>query len=173
MAPGRRGELWLALVPILLGATTLSILLRSRTPAVIVNQQLALAIDVVASLAAMAVAVLGWIRYREAGDQAALWRGSALLVLGTYNASTATVTLFGVDRGFGLSLDAPGLLPVWMTVLTRAIAAALLVVAGLTAIRGRALPRVPPRIVLWLPALIAILVALVSAANQDLLPPLI
>src|SRR5919106_4163110 len=111
MAPGRRGELWLALVPILLGATTLSILLRSRTPAVLVNQQLALAIDVVAALVAMAVAVLGWIRYREAGDQAALWRGSALLVLGTLNALTTALSLLGVEGGFGYSLDRPSQLP--------------------------------------------------------------
>lgn len=173
MAASRRAEIGLALVPIFLAVLTLSILLTSRTPTVIVNDELALAIDTVATLVAIAVAVLGWIRYREAGEQAALWRGSALLVLGTMNALTAASTLFGVEGAFGHSLDAPSQLPLWMTVLTRATAAALLVVAGLTAIRGQELLRVPPLVVLWLPALVTILLAVVAAANQDVLPHLI
>ena len=173
MVASRRAELALALVPILLTVTTLSILLRSRTPTVIVNEQLALAIDTVATLVAVAVAVLGWIRYREAGEQAALWRGSALLVLGTLNALTAAITLLEVERAFGYSLGAPGQLPLWMTVWTRALAAALLLVAGLAAIRGQGFARLPPLLVLWLPALVTIGLAMMGVAFQDALPELI
>ena len=38
--------------------------------------RLALAIDAVATLVAVAVAILGWVRFREGGDEAALWRAS-------------------------------------------------------------------------------------------------
>jgi signal transduction histidine kinase len=173
MAGNRRAEIGIALVPLLLALLTVGILVTSRTPTVIVNQRLALAIDTVATLVAVAVAVLGWIRYREGGEQAALWRGSALLVLGTMNAFTASATVLGIEGAFGHALDDPGQLPLWMTVLTRAIAAALLVTAGLAAIRGSDLPRVPPLLVLWGPALITVGLAVVGAAYQDVLPPLI
>jgi signal transduction histidine kinase len=173
MAASRRVELGMALVPLALAVITVGMLVTSRTPAVIVNQRLALAIDTVATLVAVAVAVLGWIRYREAGEQAALWRGSALLVLGTMNAFTASATVLGIEGSFGYSLGAPGQLPLWMLVLTRALAAALLVTAGIAAIRGRAVPRVPPVLVLWLPALVTIGLAVVGAAFQDVLPKLI
>lgn len=173
MAASRRGELLLALVPVVLAALTFSILASSRTPRVFVNEPLALAIDTVATLVAVAVAVLGWIRYREAGDQAALWRGSALMVLGTMNALTASATVIGVDAAFGHSLDAPGQLPLWMAVVTRATAAALLVVAGLAAISPRGSPHLRPALVLWLPAVVILGLFVVAAANQEVLPVLI
>jgi signal transduction histidine kinase len=173
MGPGRRGELWIALVPIGLAAITLGILVTARTPAVIVNARLALGIDTVATLVAVAVAVLGWIRYREGGEEAALWRGSALLVLGTMNALTASMTVLGIEGAFGHALEDPGQLPLWMIVLTRSIAAALLVTAGVAAISGRRTPRLPPALVLWVPALVTIGLAVVAAGFQDVLPPLI
>jgi signal transduction histidine kinase len=173
MATSRRTEFVIALVPLALAVITFWILVTSRTPTVIVNQRLALAIDTVATLVAVAVAALGWIRYREAGDQAALWRGSALLVLGTMNALTASLTVLGVENGFGLSLSDPGQLPLWLIVLTRALAAALLITAGLAAIRGSATRRLPPLLVLWVPALLTVGLALLGAAYQDVLPPLI
>jgi signal transduction histidine kinase len=173
MATSRRAELAMALVPTGLALLTIAILVSSRTPQVIVNQRLALAIDMVATLVAVAVAVLGWIRYREAGEEAALWRGSALLVLGSMNAFTASATVFGVERGFGLSLDEPGQLPLWMSVLTRVLAAALLVTAGLAAIGRRPTPRLPSALVLWLPALVTTGIAVLATRFQDVLPPLI
>lgn len=173
MPVSRRAELAIALVPIGLAILTISILVTARTPAVLVNQRLALAIDTVATLVAVAVAVLGWIRFREGGDEAALWRGSALLVLGSVNALTAAATVFGIERSVGLSLEEPGQLPLWMSVLARVPAAALLVTAGLAAIRRRPTPRLRPALVLWLPALIVIGLAVLATGFQDVLPPLI
>jgi signal transduction histidine kinase len=171
---GRRGaEVGMALVPLGLAALTFAILANSGVTPVIVNQRLALAIDTVAALVAVAVVVLGWIRYRESGDEAALWRGSALLVLGAMNAFTASAAVLGIEGAFGQSLEAPGQLPLWMSALTRAIGAALLVTAGLAAIRHREAPRIPPLLVLWLPTLVTIGLTIVAAAHQDVLPPLI
>ena len=47
-----------------------------------------------------------------------------LLVLGTINGLMAAATIFGVGVGFGLSLEQPGQLPLWASVLTRALPAA-------------------------------------------------
>ena len=76
----------MAVVPIALAIFTFLVLVEPNVQPAIVNLRLALAIDAVATLVAVAVAVLGWVRFREGGDEAALWRASALLVLGTINA---------------------------------------------------------------------------------------
>jgi len=94
-------------------------------------------------------------------------------VLGTTNAFTASGTVLGIEGAFGQSLESPGQLPLWVSVLTRGLGAALLITAGLAAIRQREAPRVPPLLVLWLPTLATIGLTIVATAYQDVLPPLI
>ena len=77
MGRGRWSELLMAVVPIALAIFTFLVLVEPNLQPAIVNLRLALAIDAVASLVAVAVAVLGWVRFREGGDEAALWRASA------------------------------------------------------------------------------------------------
>ena len=101
----------MAVVPIGLAIFTFLVLAEPTVDPAIINLRLGLAIDAVATLVAAAVAILGWVRYREGGDEAALWRASALLVLGTVNALMAAATIFGVEAGFGLSLADPGRCP--------------------------------------------------------------
>ena len=135
--------------------------------------RLALAIDALATLVAVAVAILGWVRFREGGDEAALWRASALLVLGTINALMATATILGAEAVFGLSLEQPGQLPLWASVITRGLAGGLLIVAGLVA-TGRRRQRVRrPLLVLWLPAMLATAAVFLAAGLQESLPPLV
>jgi signal transduction histidine kinase len=173
MASSRRAELAMALVPIALAVFTAVILVSSRSAPVIVNERLALAIDILAALVAVAVAALGWIRYREAGEEAALWRGSALLVLGSVNGLTATVAMLGWERAFGFGLEDPGQLPLWAAVVPRAVGATLLIVAGLAAIsRGRTLA-LPPVLVLWLPAVAMVGAIVLASGVQGALPALI
>jgi signal transduction histidine kinase len=173
MGAARRVEVLMALAPAGLALGTLAILFGTNAAPVIENERLALGIDVLATLVAVAVAVLGWIRYREAGDEAALWRGSALLVLGTLNAFTVTITFLGLEGHFGFSVVDPGQLPLWLTVLPRAAAAALLIVAGLAAIGRFGSQRLPAALVLWAPALVVLGAAFVAARFQDTLLPLI
>ena len=173
MRTTRRAEVLMALVPTVLALITLAILLSSNRAPVIENARLALVIDILATLVAAAVAVLGWIRYREAGEQAALWRGSALLVLGSMNALTAAITVLGWERVFGFSLDDPGQLPLWATVIPRAAGATLLVVAGLAAIGRSRSARLPAALVLWLPTIVVLGLTVLAATVQDGLPALI
>jgi signal transduction histidine kinase len=169
----RRAEIFMALVPSALALMTLGILVSARSAPVIENSRLALAIDILAALVAVAVAVLGWIRYREAGEGAALWRASALLTLGSLNALTAGITVLGWERAFGFSLNAPGQLPLWLTVVPRAAGAILLITAGLAAVGRSQVTRLRPLLALWLPAMLTVLFAVVAAAFQDALPALV
>ncbi|HKO34739.1 MAG TPA: sensor histidine kinase [Candidatus Limnocylindria bacterium] len=173
MGRGRWAEPLMALVPIAMAVFTLVVLVEPGVQPAIVNLRLALAIDAVATLAAVAVAILGWVRYREGGDEAALWRASALLVLGTINALMATVTILGVETGFGLSVDDPGQLPLWASVITRGLAGGLLIVAGLVATGRRRKGVRRPLLVLWLPAMLVTAAVFIAAGIPESLPPLI
>jgi signal transduction histidine kinase len=163
----------MALVPILLAILTFLVLVEPDVQPAIVHERLALAIDAVATLVAVAVAILGWVRFREGGDEAALWRASAMVVLGTINALLATATILGVGAGIGLSLDQPGQLPLWASVLTRGLAGALLVVAGLVATGRRRSDVRRPLLVLWLPGLLATTAIFVAAGVPERLPELV
>jgi signal transduction histidine kinase len=172
MRRGRWAELLMAVVPIALAIFTFLVLVEPTLGPAIINLRLALAIDAVATLVAAAVAILGWVRYREGGDEAALWRASALLVLGTINGLMATATIFGVEAGFGLSLDEPGQLPLWASVLARGLAGGLLIMAGLVANR-RARQVRRPLLVLWGPSMLITVIVFIAAGLPDQLPDLV
>ena len=140
----------MAVVPIALAIFTFLVLVEPNVKPAIVNLRLGLAIDAVATLVAVAVAILGWVRFREGGDEAALWRASALLVLGTINGLMAAATIFGVGRFWALaratrSAAALGERP------HPCPAGGLLIMAGLVANR-RAREVRRPLLVLWLPS---------------------
>ena len=169
----RRTELAIALVPVALAVATLLILLNPSLATAIVNPRLAVAIDATATLVAVAVAALAWVRFKEGPDPAALVRASAFLVLAATNALFLLVMVAGIERAFGLSLLEPGQLPLWAVSLGSAVAAGLLVVAGLTALRRLVMERFPPALLLWLPVLLVVAVIVVAAAAQPSLPTLL
>jgi signal transduction histidine kinase len=173
MRDDRGVELGIALLPVALTIVTLIILLDPRLAPATVNQPLDLLINATATLVALAVAVLGWVHFREGNDSAALVRASAFLVLAAQNALLIAVTALGIERAFGLSLADPGQLPLWSVIIGRGVAAALLVVAGFAALRRWPADRWPPALVLALPALVVTAVIVVAAAAQPLLPQLL
>jgi len=168
-----RVELAMALVPVGLVLATVAILFVPGVEMAVVNQRLALVIDAVATLVAVAVAILGWVRYRESGEPASLVRASALLVLAALNALFVVATVAVLEPAFGLSLFNPGQLPLWAGVSAKLIAAALFVLAGLAALRGWTADRWPAALVLWLPALAVVGAVVAAAAVQPQLPQLI
>lgn len=168
-----RIELAMALVPVALVLATLAILLAPNSAPAVVNAALALVIDSIATLVATAVAILGWVRYRETGEPAALIRASALVVLAALNALFVIATVAGLEAAFGLSLDNPGQLPLWAAVSAKLIAAGLFVLAGLAALRGWKVDRWPAVLVMWLPAVVVVGAVVAAAAVQPQLPQLI
>jgi signal transduction histidine kinase len=137
------------------------------------NPRLDVVVTTCATLATAAATVLGWGRFREGRNPAALFRGSAFGVLFVYNALTLGVTLLGLDVAFGAALDRPGQLPLWSGLVSRLIAAGLLVVAGVAGLRvTRRLPR-RALLVLGLPSVMILAAYVFGAALQGDLPELI
>lgn len=169
----RRAELAMALVPVALVALTLLVLIEPRVAPAVVNDRLALVIDAATMLVAVAVAGLAWVHYQEGPDPAALVRASAFLVLAALNALVVLATVSGVGSAFGLTLDHPGQLPLWAGILARGVAAALLVAAGVTALRRRLTGRISAALFVGLPAVLVTGAIVVAAAFQPLLPVLL
>jgi signal transduction histidine kinase len=169
----RRLELAIAAVPVLLVLLTIVIVFDPRVAPAVVNQPLDLVTTAIGMLVALAVAILGWIHFREGNDGSALIRASAFLVLAAQNALLIAVMVLGIDAAFGLSLEAPGQLPLWSVILSRGTAAALLVIAGVAAVRRWRSDAWPAALVLALPALIVTAAIVVAAAIQPSLPDLL
>ena len=169
----RRTELGIAIVPVLLTVLTLVVAFDPRVAPAVVNQPLDLVTTATGMLVAVAVAILGWVHFREGGDPATLVRAGAFLVLAAQNALLIVVMVLGIDAAFGLTLAAPGQLPLWTVIVGRGVAAALLVVAGAAALRRWPARRWPAGLVLALPALLVTAAIVVAAAIQPRLPELL
>ncbi len=166
-------ELVIAAVPALLTVLTLVIVFDPRVAPAILNQPLDLVTTATGTLVAVAVAILGWVHFREGNDPAALIRASAFLVLAAQNALLMLVMVLGIDAAFGLSLEEPGQLPLWVVIVGRGTAAILLVIAGVAALRRWRTARWPAALVLALPPLLVSAAIVVAAAIQPSLPELL
>jgi signal transduction histidine kinase len=173
MRDDRQLELGIAAVPVLLVLLTIAIAFDPRLAPAIVSQPLDLVLTATAMLVALAVAILGWVHFREGSDPAALLRASAFLVLAAQNALLISVEMLRIDSAFGLSLGAPGQLPLWTVIVCRGVAAAVLVLAGVAALRRWPAERWPAALVLALPALLVTAAIVVAAAIQPSLPHLL
>jgi len=160
------------LVPAL-AVLTVAVMLRSTVDAAVVSSRLDLVIGTLATLIAVSVALMAWGRYRESGELAGLFRGSAFFVLAALNAVTILVGLLDIERAFGLSLAEPGQLPLLGNAVARALCAVLLILGGIAAVRGDARLRLPSLLVLAGPALLLIAMLVVAATVQPSLPAVI
>jgi signal transduction histidine kinase len=100
-----------------------------------INERLDLIINTGASLGALAVAALAWARFRVTGEAWVFYQAGAFLALGAVNAGVLLVVTAGRGSELGFDLSNPGALPVIAFVLARFVAAALLVVGGVAALR--------------------------------------
>jgi len=151
--PGRKAELGIALVPVILSIGTILVLLDPDIGAATLNAPLSVAINTVAALVATAVAALGWVHFREGRDAEALLRASAFLTVAAVNTLHVAVLISGTGSAFGLELSNPGQLPVLATVLYRGVSAALLLLAGFAGWRRWSADRWPALLALYGPAL--------------------
>ena len=101
-----------------------------------VAPSLDLVLDTLTTGVAVAVAAMGWARYREQGQPVALFQTAAFLVLGATNTSTVVLELTGLDSRTGSTLGAPGQAPLYVFTLTRLLAACLLLAGSMEALRN-------------------------------------
>jgi signal transduction histidine kinase len=173
-AAQRRADLLVAAVPVLLTALTLVLWFDPRLVPATVNGPLDLVLNAAAALVAVAVATLAWIHHRENGDRAALIRASAFLVLAAQNLVFIGISVAGRTTELGLDVSDPGQMPVWSVIVGRAMAALLLVIAGLTALRAfRRGSSLPALLVLAGPTAILLVVSAWMIAVHDALPTLL
>ena len=137
----------------------------------LVNDRFDMTIVTAGMLVSGAVAALDWARGRVAHDPAALLRSSAFAVLALLNAVTLAAGLVGADVALGATLEDPSQLPLVAGVVGRGVAAALLVLAGWSAI-SRTVPGLRPAWVFLGPAAAVLLLFVAAALAQDSLPVL-
>jgi signal transduction histidine kinase len=137
----------------------------------LVNERLDLIINTCATLGAGAIAALAWARYRVTGEGRSFYQAGAFLTLASVNASVMAV--LAMDRGpeLGFSLDDPGPLPIISFVLARFVAAALLLIGGLAAIRRTVLQRRQAALLVLAPAILT-LTLLGLLRRSELVSPL-
>jgi signal transduction histidine kinase len=155
----------LAIVLVVFTAVVISV--PGVAPAV-VNDRFDVAIVTAATLVSVAVAAMAWQRGRVSHDPAALLRASAFAVLALLNGLTLAIGLIGADASLGATLDDPGQLPLVAAVVSRSVAALLLVAAGWITL-SRGVPSLSAPAVLLAPfGLVAITVFLAALARDSL-----
>ena len=137
----RRLRIVLGLLLIGLTAFTAVAFLTQNISVAIINERLDLIINTGATLGAGAIAALAWARYRVTAEGRAFYQAGAFLTLASVNGAVLLVLVLGRGPALGFSLDDPGPLPVLSFVLARFVAAALLLVGGLAALRRTILER--------------------------------
>ena len=167
----RRLQIVLGLLVIGLTAFTLVAFMTPYVRVAVTNERIDLIINTVATLGAAAIAALAWARYRVTAEGRAFYRAAAFLTLGSVNA--AVMAVLAMDRGpeLGFSLDDPGPLPILSFVLSRFVAAALLLIGGLAAFRHTAMPQRTAALLVLAPTVLTITL-LAILRRTDLSSPL-
>ena len=128
----------------------------------IVAPSLDLVLDTLATVVTLAVALLGWVRFRERGEPMALFQAAAFLVLAIANALNVVLIVTGLEERAGLALMAPGQAPLYAFTFARLFAAALLVLGGIASIHRWRVEHAPA-IVLGSAVALFVMIALVQA----------
>ena len=159
----------ISVVIVLSVATAASVIVPSLHVRV-VAPSLDLVLDTLATVVTLAVALLGWARFRERGEPMDVLQAAAFLVLAIANGLLVILAVTGLERQAGLALEAPGQAPLYVFTFARVFAAALLVLGGVASIRSRRVDHAPV-IVLGSAAAMLLIIAL-AQVGADRLPSL-
>ena len=130
----RRLDLVLAVTALLLLAATAALLADKSLSFALVDRSADVAINALTVLAAASLAALALARYREAGRLAGLYQASAFLLIAWISLLNVAVVVLKVEDEFGLSLGAPGQLPLYVFSISRLVTVTLLVMGGAAAV---------------------------------------
>jgi signal transduction histidine kinase len=166
-----RLDRWTIALAFALAVGTLLVVILPQLSLVLVDPRLDLVINTAATLAAVSVSTLAWARYREAQQPQALYQASAFAVLALSNGLWLIAVLLHFDREAGISLAAPGELPIYVQGAGRLLAAVLLL-AGALSVTPSWLRRQSARTVMLVPMGLVLLVAVLGFVFADRLPPL-
>ena len=122
---------------LLIGLTAITVVVFAPTPIgiAVVDERLDLVINTIATIGALAIGALAWARFRVTSEAYALAQAAAFLTLGIVNGLVLVAIVSDGGASLGYSLDDPGPIPVVSFVLARFVAASLLLVGGIAAVR--------------------------------------
>jgi signal transduction histidine kinase len=170
----RRLDIALGVTAAALGLLTAIVYLDPALSFALIDRSLDIAINSFAVLAAGGLAALALARYRESGRVAGLFQSSAFLVMGWVTFVGVALVLLKWDGFVDLTLGIAeqSQLPMYVWSISRIVAAALLVVGGITALSPmRRLPRT--RRLLLMPIFGVTALAILLYPLRDLLPPFV
>jgi signal transduction histidine kinase len=157
-----------------LGILTVVVIFVPGVPFVAVSPEADHVINSAATLAAGAVAVLGWIRYTQTRESDSLLQSAAFLTLFAGGAISLVLLLAGLEVVTGFDRGAPGQGPLYLWTIQRSVAAVLLLGGAIAALRRARTtdPRLA-RLILLLPTLLAVGASLFVLLNSSALPTLV
>jgi signal transduction histidine kinase len=135
--------------------------------------QLDIALTTVAAVVSIAVAGLSFARYREQGGGEGLLEASAFLILAIASFANVVAIISGTDVAFGLRIDEPGQLPLYVWAVVRLVSAGLLAAGAVPLIATRFEGHQHARLVLWLPTILVVAGCAVLWVFRDSIPVLI
>ncbi|MGH2357981.1 MAG: sensor histidine kinase, partial [Candidatus Limnocylindria bacterium] len=166
-------EVSLLALLVLLVAFSVLVALDPRVASAAVDEELEIVLMTISGIGSGALALLLWGRYREGEGLEALLRASAFTTLGLIYVPILCAQLLGASVLLGMSLAAPGQLPVIVGLMARGVAATLLVAAGMAGLRAASTPMRRGLVIALGPAIAVLALAGIGAFVQDSLPMLV
>ncbi len=139
----------------------------------ILAPQLDLALNTIGTVVAMAVATLGYVRFREEGGTGSLVEASAFLVLATASLVNTTAIVTGADASLGLAINNPGQMPLYFWAAARLLSAGLLAAGALSRSAHWTEAARHPRALLSLPTVLLVLGCSLLWLVRDQVPVLV
>jgi signal transduction histidine kinase len=158
------------LLIIVLALVSLVVWYSSGFPGVEDARALDITINVAAIFVGAGVAILAWIRWRDAREPVALYESSAFVALTVINVLMIGIVIVGREAELGLAADHPGEAPVYLWTLTRGAAAVLLVLGAAQSLR-RDVPPLPATFLLVAPAVSLVLSGIMLFGREATLAP--
>jgi signal transduction histidine kinase len=155
-----------------LGSATCIVVWTPGLPLAIRTTELDVVTHTLGATVCALAAALSFTRRGEKGRSIGLLESAAFLVLATANLLNVLVIVTGVEGSLGMSMQAPGQVPLYFWSAARILAAASLAAGASTVLASR-IRHVDPRVVLCLPTGMLLIVALVVALAGDGLPVLV
>jgi signal transduction histidine kinase len=155
----------------ILGLATIATAFTSL-PFALYEPQLDVALLTTGTVVALAVSGLSFARYREHGAGEGLLEASAFLVLAVASLANLVAIMAGADRALGLTLGAPGQLPLYFWAAARLLSAGLLAAGALLGPAPAPAFR-SPRLVVWTPVLLLGLACVGLWMIRDAIPVLV
>ncbi len=156
-----------------LGSATVIVLWTPGLPLAIRTTELDVVVHTLGATVCLLAAALSYARHRERGGSTGLLESSAFLVLATANLVNLGVVVAAAEEALGMTIEAPGQLPLYFWSAARLLAAASLAAGASRAIADRVERVRQPRAVLLMPTALLLAIGLLLVLAGDRIPVLV